>query len=392
MTAPLVSVLVVNWRSGELSVGFVRDLRRQRLPGLPPGEGLQVVVVDNASGPDEEVHLRALEQEGATVVRSANNSGYATGVNIAAEHAVGEYVFVANPDTLLFRGALATLVQHLATDERCGLAAPRGYLDSQRFFQLPPTELPTLCALASETLGRLWAPWGRRHAAQRTRRALRYWTATGSHAVSQVAGYGIMMRTALARELGPFDPGYPFYFEDGDLCLRLHRRGFRTDVVPRAEMVHFFNRSAGQDQPAAMARYWVSRRRFFRKRYGPVGAALAAVLWSITNAVHGKGHAFAPIDELGELSASPALEVPGHGAYVAELSVDPTFVFAAGRVDVSRRFRIPDPVWDELVEAPYYVRFVDRRSLSVLRVVRFQKVGAGTPVVADSKSAQLVHA
>jgi GT2 family glycosyltransferase len=392
MTAPLVSVLIVNWRSGELAHGLVRDLRRQRLPGHAPGEGLEFVVVDNASGPAEEPHLQALEGEGATVVRSASNSGYAVGVNVAAEQARGEFVFVANPDTMVFRGALAAMLGHLRAHERCGLVGPRGWLDEHRFFQLPPTELPTLCDLASETVARAWAWWGGRHAAARTRRAIRQWTATGPLRVTQVPGYGFMMRTALARSLGPFDPAYPFYFEDADLCWRLERAGFTCEVLPRAEMVHFFNRSAGQDQPAAMSRYWVSRRLFFRRRYGPLGEALARVLMAVTEGRSGKGHLFAPIDELGECAASPAIDVPGSGAYVAEIAVDPGFVFAAGRLDVSRRFRIPDAVWEGLVEAPYFVRFLERRSLRVLRTVSFRKTGAGRPVVADKASAALVHA
>jgi len=37
---------------------------------------------------------------------------------------------------------------------RCGLAGPKGYLDGQRFFQLPPVELPSLRNLLGETLAR----------------------------------------------------------------------------------------------------------------------------------------------------------------------------------------------------------------------------------------------
>ena len=98
------------------------------------------------------------------------------------------------------------------------------------------------------------------------------------------------------------------------------------------------------------------------------------------------------VEELGSFEETPVLDVPGHGAYVAELAVDPGFVFAAGRLDVTRRFQIPDVVWEGLVEAKYYVRFLERRSYKVLRTVCMEKVGAPVPVTAETAAAELVHA
>lgn len=389
-SSPIVSVLIVNWRSGAMTRGLVQNLRRQRLPGRAPGEGLQFVVVDNASGGDESAHLDALERDGVTVVRSSQNSGYGTGMNVAAEHATGRYLLMTNPDVMVFRGALAALVGHLETHDHCGLAGPRGYLDPQRFFQLPPTELPSLCDLTSETVARSLRWQGERHARARTRRAIKQWTATGPISVSQLSGFCTMMPATLAKEIGPFDSRYPFYFEDADLCLRLHRKGFSTDFVPRAEMVHFFNRSAGQAQAAVMSRYDVSRRHFFRARYGLPGLLVAQGLLALQG--HGHGHEFAEVDDLGERAEVPVLDVPGSGAYVAEIAADPGFVFAAGRLDVTRRFHIPQVVWDGLVDATYYVRFLERRSLSALRTVALRKIGGSRATDAESAAEALVHA
>ncbi len=390
---PLITVLIVNWRSGAMTRGLVANVRRQRLPGLEAGEGIDFVVVDNASGPDEEPHLEALEQDpGVKVIRSEQNSGYASGMNLAAEHATGRFVLVSNPDVMLFRGMLARMLEHLEEHPRCGLVGPKSFLDPQRFFQLPPNEKPSLCGLLSETLARAFPGAGERHARARTRRAVEQWTATAGVPVTQVSGASFLMTRELALELGPFDTRYPFYFEDADLCLRLHRKGFTTDYCPQAELCHFFNRSAGQDPEAAMSRYAVSRRLFFKARYGLLGSWVANLLLSSGSHTSGRGHEFSKVEELGSFESAPVLDVPGHGAYVAELAVDPGFVFAAGRLDVTRRFRIPDVVWEGLVEAKYYVRFLERRSYTVLRTVCMEKVGAPKPVTAETAAAELVHA
>jgi N-acetylglucosaminyl-diphospho-decaprenol L-rhamnosyltransferase len=393
MTRPDLSVLIVNWRSGAMARGLIANLRKQVFTGRDGGQGaLEFIVVDNASGDAEAQHLAALANEpGVTLVRSAQNSGYGAGMNMACEKAQGDYVLITNPDVMAFRGALAAMLDHVRGDDRCGMAGPKGFLDAQRFFQLPPVELPSLGNLACETLARSYTSAGQCAAEARTRRAVEVWTATGPIHLSQLSGFCCLMPTHLARTLGPFDPEYPFYFEDADLCMRLHRRGFRTDFVPRAQMVHFFNRSAGQAQGAAMARYAVSRRRFFARRYGPLGTLAYGLHVALTSG-HGEGHHFAEVDNLGEHAQVPVLDVPVNGPYVAEISADPGFLFAAGRLDVVRAFTLPQAVWDGLVPATYYVRFVSRPDWKVLRTVSLTKTGPSLATDAESASAHLVHA
>ncbi len=387
-----ISVLIVNWRSGAMTRALIENLRGQRFTGGHGGQGsLDFVVVDNASGPEEALHLLALEAEpDVTLVRSAQNGGYATGMNIAAEHARGRYLLVTNPDVMAFRGALSAMLEHLRSHDGCGLAGPRGYLDPGRFFQLPPVDLPSLWELKSEAWARMSRWWGRRHAEARSRRALDQWTATAAGPRSMISGFCFMLDADLARELGPFDPGYPFYFEDSDLCLRLQRRGFTTDFVPRAEMVHFFNRSAGQAADMAMSRYGVSRARFFSRRYGWLGT-WAYKGYQLFAGASGQGHGFAEVKALGECATVPEIDVPGSGSYLAEISADPGFVFAAGRLDITRRFRIPDDAWAGLVPATYYVRFLKRSSLEVLGTVSLTKTTPSAPASATA-AADLVHA
>ncbi len=394
MFTPDLSVLIVNWRSGAMTRALLANLRRQRFAGRDGGHGtLEFVVVDNASGPKEEPHLAALAREpDVTLLRSAQNGGYGAGMNLACEKARGEFVLVTNPDVMAFRGALAALLDHVRAAKDCGLAGPKGFLDPQRFFQLPPVELPSLGSLACETLARRFAGAGECAAQARTRRAVEVWTASAPVSLSQISGFCCLMPTALAREMGPFDPLFPFYFEDSDLCHRLHKRGFRTDFVPRAQMVHFFNRSAGQAQGAAMSRYAVSRRRFFRQRYGPPGALAYGLHVALASPGHAGGHHFAPVEDLGAHAQVPALDVPGSGPYVAEISADPGFLFAAGRLDVVRRFQVPQAVWDGLVPTTYYVRMVSRGDWQVLRTVSIAKSGASQPMDAERAALDLVHA
>ncbi len=390
---PDISVLIVNFHSGSMTRALVRSLRRQKFVGRDGAPGtLEFIVTDNASGADEDEHLRALEDDGVQVIRSEQNSGYAVGMNLAAERATGDFVLIMNPDVMPFRGSVAALVEYLRKHVECGAVAPRGYLDRKRIFLLPPNEQLSMCALFSETLARTFKWWGRMHAHNRTHRAIDTWTATAPVDMSMVCGFCVMMPTELAKDLGPFDPGYPFYYEDADLSLRLHRRGFKTVLEPRSQMVHFFNRSAGKHEALAWSRYFVSRRRFFRKRYGILGQLVYDGLTAFTSGRSGSGHEFTEMEHLGNCETLPPLEVPGEGPYLMEISADPGFVFAAGHLDVARTYKIPDEVWQALVPGPYYIRFLHRGSLTILRTVGATKWGDPLPMDAELAAAGLVDA
>ena len=81
----------------------------------------------------------------------------------------------------------------------------------------------------------------------------------------------------------PFDERFALFFNDGDLCARLLRRGRVAEVVPAASAAHGYGTSVQRAQradPARMRAEWVaSLRRYAARWWGrPARAALAALL------------------------------------------------------------------------------------------------------------------
>jgi N-acetylglucosaminyl-diphospho-decaprenol L-rhamnosyltransferase len=62
--------------------------------------------------------------------------------------------------------------------------------------------------------------------------------------VDWIAGMFMLFRREAYAAVGGFDEGYFLYYEDVDICRRLHAKGFRVVYDPRTEIVHDARRAS----------------------------------------------------------------------------------------------------------------------------------------------------
>jgi GT2 family glycosyltransferase len=378
---PDVSAIVVNYNTGGYLETLVDGLERETVTRRDGARGsIEVVVVENASPSDQSAWLAPLERRGVTVVRSSQNLGYAGGCNLGARNAHGRHLLFLNPDVLLVPGCVDALVRHLDDHPECGQAGPRGWFDAHRFFYLPRIELPTLSMHVAEAWRRTSRARAEAFALRRTKNALRIWSAHGPQEEPVLAGYAIMMPADFARELGPFDETFPLYYEDADLSRRVRSAGRECTLVPESEMVHLYNKSASQFAEEAMRKHDRSLELYLEKHYGTVGRAVGgrATQFVRDHPTRHGAHEFANCVDLGELADAPTL-VPKSPTprYVVELTLDPLFSLAVGRIDTRATFTIPSGTWDHFDPATFYVRMLSLPDLAPLGAWKFRKTTPG---------------
>jgi GT2 family glycosyltransferase len=371
-----VGVVLVNYQSGWLAASAVASLRAQRFAGRDGGDGtLSIAVVDNASPSDQRPALDPLRDLGVTVIHHRENVGYGRGMNLGIQAIEAEYVLLANPDILVLDGALDALLRLMRGDASIGLAGPRGYLDPGRFVMLPPNDLPSLSLHALESLSRAHSSVARRTAKARSRRFLAAWSASGPFDTAMISGFAMFMKTSLARRLGPFDPHFPFYFEDADLCRRVRRAGFRVVLEPRAEMVHFFDQSARSARAEVMAKHAISRAYYYRKHYGAFGARVFAAFDRYAQR-RGRGESswrFHEPRDLGGVATPPSIALESKAPWLLEISTDPYFMFCGGHLGEGEVATIGASGFAMLDATRWYVRILDRESLALRAYVTFEK-------------------
>ena len=225
-----LSIVIINWNSREYLEKCLESLSRQRL-----GSDCEIVVVDGASydGSDEMVRDRFPEVH---FVQSPENIGYGRCCNLGARAARGKYLLLLNPDTELKPGSVGALLAALESRPKFGLAGAR-LTDPDGSFQHSSTHpLPGIfntvfdCSFVRHLM---WRASGRSQK-------------KSPFSVHAVSGACMLVRTALFRSIGGFNPRFFMYGEDVDLCQRVREAGYRICHVPMAEVVHHGGVSSAQ--------------------------------------------------------------------------------------------------------------------------------------------------
>jgi N-acetylglucosaminyl-diphospho-decaprenol L-rhamnosyltransferase len=259
----MLSVLIVNWNTRELLRACLESLRRH--PGAMPMES---IVVDNASSDGSADMVRSDFPE-VRLIASPVNTGYAVGNNLAFEAAIGDFLLALNPDTEILPDTLDQAVNALERHPNAGCLGIRQIApDGQT--QKSVRGFPTLVGILGDILK------------IRSGTFDSYRMAGFDYGEEQEApqpmGTFLMFRRRALSAVGdparPFDEGFPIFFNEVDLLLRLKKAGWPAFYSPTPTVLHHGGESTKQVRKSMI---WESHRslvRFLRKHGGTANAKI----------------------------------------------------------------------------------------------------------------------
>jgi len=232
-----------------------RDELAESLPALAPQVD-EIVIVANVPGslPDDLL--------GARVIENDRPLSYAANLNRGIAETAGELVLVDNPDAVPEPGAVAELAAFVREHPRCGVAGPQ-LVDPDGAWQPSRRRFPTVggTLVRRSPLRLLFPPLERQrahyHLDERPREPVE---------ADWMLGGCLLLRRAMLRELGGYDPGFRMYGEEIDLCYRAAKAGWERWYVPAAVVRHRWD--AVTDRTLLTRRtlwHWRSVLRFVRK-------------------------------------------------------------------------------------------------------------------------------
>jgi N-acetylglucosaminyl-diphospho-decaprenol L-rhamnosyltransferase len=249
-----LAVVIVSYNTRELLVRCLSTVARQ---------GYAVTVVDNAST-DGSAQVARTQFPSVRVLELPQNLGFGGAANCGIEATEEPYVLLLNPDASPRDDqAIHSLLACARRHPDAGVLGPR-LVDAEGTVQPSRLGVPTgwwagspaLTTAGAGLLGRL---------------LLRLPTRSDHFLVGAV----LLLRRAAFRDVDGFDPAFFMFGEEIDLCLRLHRAGWKIHLCRDSVFVHVGGAATSQDWPRLYREQLRSHLRLLAQEQGPARAERA---------------------------------------------------------------------------------------------------------------------
>jgi N-acetylglucosaminyl-diphospho-decaprenol L-rhamnosyltransferase len=232
--ASRLSIVVVNWNTGDLLGRCVASIA-----AAAPAIDYEIIVVDNASSDDSLARLRsgvpALASDRLRVIENTDNRGFGAANNQAFELSRSAFVLLLNPDTVMVRGTIESLIDVLRSDRRIAACGPR-LVNADGSLQISVWRNPP--AAWEIVLSNLWLY---RLFPERIRGEMLlgpHWAHDRRRTVRMLSAAALMVKREAIDAVGGFDERFHMYAEDNEWCLRMVRAGWQLVFEPGAVVRH----------------------------------------------------------------------------------------------------------------------------------------------------------
>ena len=254
-----LSIAIVSYNTKAVLLDCIRSIHAHTT-----GIAFEVIVVDNDSQ-DGTVAVLKEVYPAMRIIANPDNRGFAKAVNQALAVSRGRHMLLLNSDTLVKDQALTTMVAYLDDHPDVGAVSCKqwtgdGHLN-QTCFPFPSIRDHLIYSAPFQRI----AP-----SMQLAATATQTVDCTKSQDVDWANGACLMVRRSLLQQLGGLDEAFFMYFEDVDLCRRLHQQGCRVHHLAEAEIVHFIGCSSGRDRERLQLVWEFSRIRYIEKHFSPI--------------------------------------------------------------------------------------------------------------------------
>jgi GT2 family glycosyltransferase len=334
-----LTAIIVNYFTEEFLPNLLNILQKEECID-------QIVVADNGSLNDlREITGRYSKVKFKTM---PYNLGFGAAVNRVTEQYPTEFFLVINPDTLPDPGFAAHLLEG-ARQTGALISGPRFYWDDEKTFRLPPALGYSWKTHFDMQLLQSGSPDAKLVGDDWICRHQRFWNADEPFAEPFLSGGCLLIRNDrnFFADGKIFDERFFLYYEETDLCFRAFAHNETIVVIPKAEVVHYWDQSPSKEKGRLMAE---SHSKFMFKHYGKI-PDFEVPLKMILPVVD--------IQDLGEITATTNFFGQDNEAdqkLSFEIGLSPHFIPFAHAVMTGKHFQIPQTLINRLKPGEYYSR------------------------------------
>jgi len=235
---PLVSVIILNFNGKEFLERCLKSVLDTDYPHF------EVIFVDNAStdGSVDFVKEKFGKNPHLKIIQNTENLGFDEGNNVGVRATSGAYIVFLNNDTEVNSQWLKELVKVMESDLGIGACQSKLLL----------LEDPTRFDCTGGLLDYYGFPYGKGDFQKDEGQYDRL------KEIFHAKGAAMTVRRKVLEEVGLFDPKFIFYYEEVDLCWRIHLRGYKVVFVPKSIVLHVGEKST-EKQPSPVKTFHATK-------------------------------------------------------------------------------------------------------------------------------------
>lgn len=251
-----LSVIIVNYNVKDYVAQCLMSVKR-----AIDGIDAEVFVVDNHSKDGSCAYIRKMFPW-VKLIESSHNLGFARGNNVAIRRAVGEYVLLLNPDTIVGENVLCDAVKFMDSHPAAGGVGVRMHNDNGTVAPESRRALPSPMVAMRKFMG---------HGSHYYMSHLLW---DSPQKIEIISGAFCMMRRASLNKAGLLDEDFFMYGEDIDMSYRLLKAGYENWYLP-LDIIHYKGESTNKSSFRYVHVFYNAMLIFFKKHYGGLSWLMA---------------------------------------------------------------------------------------------------------------------
>ncbi len=251
-----LSIVIVNYNVKDYVAQCLMSVKR-----AIDGIDAEVFVVDNHSKDGSCAYIHRMFPW-VILIESNHNLGFARGNNVALRRAVGEYVLLLNPDTVVGENVLRDALAFMDEHPKAGGVGVRMHNDDGTVAPESRRALPSPMVAMRKFMGSVGCyymshlPWD------------------SPQRIEIVSGAFCLMRHAALNKVGLLDEDFFMYGEDIDLSYRLLKGGYENWYLP-LDIIHYKGESTNKSSFRYVHVFYNAMLIFFRKHYSSLSWLMA---------------------------------------------------------------------------------------------------------------------
>lgn len=231
-----LTIIIVNYKMLNKTLNCLDSICSSNWSGIT----YEIILVDNDSG-DNTQQVVKQKYPKVKFIQSKTNLGMGKGYNLGLRNAVGEYQLILNPDTIVEKDSLRTMITRFRQDSGIGMMGPK--------LLYPDNTLQYSCFRFPQLL----TPFYRRTVIGKYMSnkvdlfLMKDYNLDSELEVDWLMGSCLLTKKSVLDAVGLFDERFFMYFEDTDLCRRIKKANYKVVYYPKAIIHHHHSRASAKE-------------------------------------------------------------------------------------------------------------------------------------------------